>query len=146
MAVISMDQAIVKIHDGSSLTDYTNNIISAKLNIENTVGSYNTLGEEWEKNTEGNRRWTVELEMEPTDGASGTVDLVNDWMVPASGKPGTRAFEAYIPDENSGSFKYSGNVSLNSVNPVNAAGGSGDPATLTPSLKGDSTLTIATVV
>jgi hypothetical protein len=87
-------------------TDISDQVVSAKLTINNGVGSFTTLGTKWAKRTEGTRDATFEFTFVPEIGASKGATLLNAWLFPASGKPGKRFFKVTTPDALTGSFVY----------------------------------------
>lgn len=135
MAVISLNEGVYQIDDDTgSLVNFTNWVITCEMSIENTIGTYATVGEGWQKATEGMRAGTISLEIEPDTTSGSAYELFTEWMFPASGKPGDRSFQIDTPDSTNGSIRYTGECKINNINPVRAEPGSGDPMSLTVEL------------
>lgn len=146
MPAIASGRGVFSIDNASGvLTDVTNGVESATINVTKNVGGYHTLGDAWQLTIEGGKMWTASLSIINETGTGNASEILSAWAVAANGSTRTMQFD--MPDSTTGSIRYSGETRMPSNNGIQTGtGGSGDPAKSTVELMGHGALTRAVIV
>jgi len=142
MAIIAQGSCEIAIDaSGGSQVDIHAQSTQCTLSMSNQVSQQATFGDVVVTNYEGLRSYSASVTIEVTDNiAEGEAsDILGDWVVPSSGKPGARTLSVSYPDDSTaGSITYSGEAYLTGTPLVQGVAGSGTPQTLTANMALDS--------
>jgi len=109
-------------NDSDTLVDVTDTVENVEMSGTRANGRYNGLGSSDTKVSEGPRSTTITGTALGTDGATDAYSIFEGWW--ESG--GARTFEAYDPDETTGSLKWTGEAKLTSWARISKNSTSGD--------------------
>ena len=141
--IISVDST-----SGGSLVDYSDDISTATLDNNTTVGGFYTFGLAGEQTSEGQRSHSCSLGVRPSEDVAGFYYVLNAWKYPGSGTAsGARSVRIQSPDATAGSYQFDFEAYPENWQALNGdASGDGTPPSLSLSLRvdGDVTLTIVT--
>lgn len=126
----------------TAVTDYSTHVVGIVPKPKKNVGGHHTIGNDWEQQTEGGKSLELEIKVRVDKTTSSLYYILSDWMMVGTG---ARTCEIYTPDTSVGSLKISGEFYI--VNPDKLAdiqGGKGDAQIASFTLRGDSTIVLAT--
>lgn len=148
MSAIAMHNVIVKLDatvGATALTDITEGVLQATLNVTKNVGGHHTLGNDWQQQTVGGKiaSGTIRARVDKTTATA--YDYLSTAVI-TDAEGDRRSVEFYTPDASAGSLKYSGEIVFSTMNnAVNGQGGSGDAQVTDFNFAIDGTLTKAVV-
>lgn len=145
MAAIALHDGVVKLDDaGGTPRDISSTTLGVTINVEKNVGGHHTIGNDWEAQTEGGKRWTADLEVIESTGSNEGHELLRAWMISGTG---SRTLTVDSPDSSNGSLRFTGEVTLSGISPITQkTGGSGDVARARASLVGNGALSASVIV
>lgn len=143
---IPRSEGVIQIDSsGGSLSDISDFVRSARINARGNGSNFAVLGEQWQKAVIGKSTWGVDLVIYMTDGASDAYKLLADWFTGA-GRLDARTYQHDTPDSTNGSFRFTGEVMLDSLDPLtDVDASSNEPQQATARLLGDGALQISVI-
>lgn len=146
MAFIPRSEGVISIDNASGTpVDISAQVRSARLGARGNGSSFATLGSQWQNAVVGKSTWTVDLGIYLTDQTTEAYKLLADWFT-GSDRRDARTYSHDTPDSEIGSFRYSGEAMLDSLDPLtDVDASSNEPQQATARLLGSGALVISVI-
>ena len=141
--MVSGCNAVVRIDDsGGSLQDMSGSSNKVDIEAMNELGEFKPFGTQWKNRIQCGKDLSLALASVFTEAADEAHDLLSTWFEQDGGA--ARTIQVSIPDETSGSKRYSGEFLLEKYT-MNVDAASPNPVPLQANFKPDGEVTIATI-